>query len=39
MFRPSRLTGAISTAPTTPDPMKLSRNSVPIVGTTEKYAP
>jgi hypothetical protein len=38
-FRPNRLTGASSTVPTTPDPTKLSRKSVPIVGTTEKYAP
>jgi hypothetical protein len=29
-FRPSRRTGAISVTPTTPDPMKLSRKSVPI---------
>jgi hypothetical protein len=36
--RPNRRTGAASTTPTTPDPMKLSRNSVPIVGTYEKYA-
>jgi hypothetical protein len=32
--RPSRRTGAISTTPTTPVPMKLSRKRVPIVGTT-----
>ena len=31
-----RRTGANSTTPTTPAPMKLSRKSVPIVGTTEK---
>jgi hypothetical protein len=39
MYRPNRLTGAINTTPTTPAPTKLSRKSVPIVGTTEKYAP
>ncbi len=33
---PSSRTGANSTTPTTPAPMKLSRKSVPIVGTTEK---
>jgi hypothetical protein len=33
---PSRRTGASSIAPTMPAPMKLSRKSVPIVGTTRK---
>ncbi len=36
---PSRLTGANNATPVTAEPMKLSRKSVPIVGTTEKYAP